>query len=579
MTQILIKLERDMGRVIHGVNDKKNLFKLSNYFLTTQIIIINLFTGCCALIFIIVFNIYLFINNQNIEDQKNLIEDKLNIITEYLIKNSIKRPYSFDDSCSGIIVEKEIDCEFKDKINENIQDNPPQLDPTFTQNYIYSNFSNNKIIVRVFNDNLIKYADTNNIFPIQEEVIISDIANENNLEFKENLNFYSYYKNSYFKFYNLINKSIIIRKLNKLKNETIVVIETIKAQSNTSFMYKDINNNINISFAEPIKKAEKIYGVVSINAPLTFDDNNSASKSFLLTNFFFFFISVMSLLSLLFSKSIVSPIRILSKNTELEKLKLPKNKKNILYPNRSDEIGILSNDIKNMSLNLKKRIEEIEEFATDVSHELKNPLAGLKSSIDLIKTNKLDIQKKDLLIKNMGQDIDRMNILISDIANYTLTGVEIAEEVLERVELISFLFNFKNSLSESEFILDIYSKESEIFLNINKNKFAQVVHNILDNSSTYIAQDSVIKIFVKIENKNCIIHFVDKGPGISLRYKDKIFERFYTDRIEDRNSHSGLGLAISKKIIEGMSGSIDLIKSPHEGFEGACFEIKFPLKV
>ena len=567
-----------MDLVIHGVSNQKNFFKLSTYSLTTQIVIINLSTACFALIFLLVYNIYLFINSQNIENQKSLIEFKSNIITSYLIKNAIKRPYSFDDSCSGIITEKEINCEFENNINENIQDNPPQLDPTFTQKYIYSNFSDNKITVRVFDDNLIKYADTNNIFSTQEEIIISDIADKNTIEFKENLNFYNYYKNFYFRSYNFINKRLIIRKLNKLKNEIIVVIETIKAQRNTSFMYRDTNESINISFAEPIKKDDKIYGVVSINAPLTFDDNSSASKSLLLTNFFLFFLSIMSLLSLLFSKSIVSPIRILSKNTQLEKIKSPKNKNIILYPNRSDEIGVLSSDIKNMSIDLKKRIDEMEEFASDVSHELKNPLAGLKSSIDLIKTKKLDNQNRDLLIKNMGQDIDRMNILISDIANYTLIGVEISEEVLEKVELISFLNDFKNSLPNNSFSLKVSIKEEEIFLSINKNKFIQVMHNILDNSSTYIPLNSVILIFVKLKDNNCIIHFADQGPGIPIKYKDKIFERFYTDRIEGRSSHSGLGLSISKKIIESLGGSISLIKSPHNGFEGACFEIKLPLK-
>ena len=85
-------------------------------------------------------------------------------------------------------------------------------------------------------------------------------------------------------------------------------------------------------------------------------------------------------------------------------------------------------------------------------------------------------------------------------------------------------------------------------------------------------------IFVKIEDKNCIIDFVDQGPGISLEYKDKIFERFYTDRDQNKKIHSGLGLSISKNIIESFGGSIRLIKCSHVGFEGACFEIKLPLK-
>ena len=574
----LIKSEHDMDQAIHGVNNQKNFLKLSNYSLTTQIVIINFSTASLALIFLIIFNAFLLINNQNIESQKKFIEDKSDLITSYLIKNAIKRPYSFDDSCSGLVAEKKISCELKSNVNKNIQDNPPELDPTFTQKYIYSNFADFGIIIRVFDDNLIKYADTNNIFLIKEEIIISDIVDINTSEFKENLNIYTHYKNIYFRLYNFINKNLIIKKLNKLKNERIILIETIKAQQNTSFMYKDVNENISISFAQPIKKDGKIYGVVSINAPLRFNDDNSASKSLLLTNFFLFFLSIVSFFSILFSKSIVSPIRILSKNTQLEKIKLPKDKNDILYPNRNDEIGILSSDIKNMSFDLKKRIEEIEEFASDVSHELKNPLAGLKSSVDLLKTKKLNNQNKDLLIRNMGNDIDRMNILISDIAKYTLTGVEISEEVLEKVELISFLNDLKNSLYNTSFSLQLETNVKEIFLRMNKNKFIQVIHNILDNSSTYIPLNSSILIFVTLKEENCIIHFVDQGPGISIEYKNKIFERFYTDRLKDRNAHSGLGLSIAKKIIEGLGGSIYLIKSPHLGFEGACFEIKIPLR-
>ena len=90
----------------------------------------------------------------------------------------------------------------------------------------------------------------------------------------------------------------------------------------------------------------KVYGVVLIIAPFTFNNNESATQSILLTNFFLFFISIMFFLSLLFSKSIVKPIKILSQNTQLERDKSSSNKKNITYPNRKDEIGKLSYDIQ-----------------------------------------------------------------------------------------------------------------------------------------------------------------------------------------------------------------------------------------
>tara|TARA_B110000263_G_C15016193_1_gene377369 strand:- start:134 stop:655 length:522 start_codon:yes stop_codon:yes gene_type:complete len=171
-----------------------------------------------------------------------------------------------------------------------------------------------------------------------------------------------------------------------------------------------------------------------------------------------------------------------------------------------------------------------------------------------------------------------MNILISDISNYTLTQVEISEEILEDIEIIELLDNLKKNFSHKNLLLKIQSNEKKIYLTINKNKFLQVLHNLLDNSSSYIQDISIILIFIKVENNKCIIHFVDQGPGISLDYKDKIFERFYTDRISNKMSHSGLGLSISRNIIESSGGTIRLIKSEHLAFEGACFEIILPLK-
>ena len=171
-----------------------------------------------------------------------------------------------------------------------------------------------------------------------------------------------------------------------------------------------------------------------------------------------------------------------------------------------------------------------------------------------------------------------MNILISDIANYTLTQVEISEEAFETVELNSFLHEFKNSLNYNNLEVQIQSTKSEIYLKINKGKFVQVLHNLIDNSLSYISDHSAILFDVNISINNCVIHIVDQGPGISLDYKNKIFERFYTDRKGKRKSHSGLGLSISKNIILSFGGKIALVKNTHPGFEGACFEIILPLK-
>ena len=131
---------------------------------------------------------------------------------------------------------------------------------------------------------------------------------------------------------------------------------------------------------------------------------------------------------LIFSQSLVSPIKKLSKLTILERERVDENK--IVYPNRKDEIGALSKEIQNMSAGLKLQIQQLEKFSADVSHELKNPLTSLQSAIELIGTNNLPENKKDLLIKNIHNDLKRMNQLITDISNFTRLKAEIELKTL-----------------------------------------------------------------------------------------------------------------------------------------------------
>ena len=568
-----------MALVIHGVSKPNINFSLSNYSLTTQIVIINFFTAFFAFIFILIINFFLLTNNKNLENHTKKINEQLNEITDYLSQNAIKRILTFDDNCVRILREDadNSNCNPNDSMNR-VYTTRPQLDPTYTQKYIYKNFLNLNLIVKVFADNWIKFADTEDFYVLEEEIVILDIDSKLMQEKDKYVNFFQKYKIKYFNLYNSLIQYLDERQLKKLKNDNITIMETIKTKKSISYIYKDQDQNFMSRTTSPILKDNKVFGVVLIIAPLSTADYESASQSFLLTNFFIFFISVMFFLSFLFSKSIVTPIKLLSHITNLERDKSYNKNTKITYPVRKDEIGALSYDIKSMSNDLKRRINEIEEFATDVSHELKNPLSGLKSSIDLLYSNKIEERNKYLLIKNMSEDIDRMNILISDISNYTLTQVEISEEILEIVEINSFFQEFNKSLSNKKVHLEIKNSQDIINLKINKNMFIQVLHNLLDNSLSYIKDNSKVLISITTNNSKCIIHFVDQGPGISFEYRNKIFERFYTDREEKKKSHTGIGLSISKNIIQSFGGEIRLIKNTYLDFKGACFEIVLPLK-
>ena len=551
---------------------------LSNYSLTSQILIINFLTAIIGLFFFIIINFFLISTDT---DKRFKIQSKqnnkiINQIANYLEESAILRVRLFNETCEENI-SKDSDYEIKNNIQEceNIILSEPQLEPTITQKYVIQNYLDENFIVKIYDESWIVYVDTEEMY-LSSYVIELDIEN-----FPENRNFFNVYKNLYLNLFQKIHDFFIKIKLQSFfidfRGDVFVVQETIKKQLSSSNIYLDSENNITQIISKPIVKNSSVYGVVLIKSILNQEANNISIISFNLINLYFVIILIMFLSSLFFSRSLISPIKLLSRITRFEREKSNK-KNNLEYPKRKDEIGILGKDISSMSDDLKKRINEIESFASDVSHELKNPLSSLKSSSELLIQNNISEGSKNLLIRNMTKDIERMNILISDISNYTLTQVEIDEEVFEKFDVIVFVEDFIKSLPHNNIKIDFKSNNAPAYIVANKNKLAQVFYNIIHNSFSYSPSKSKILINTIIQDENIIFHIVDQGIGVPLDFKEKIFDRFYTDRLKDKDKHTGLGLSISRKIIESFKGSINLIENHYEIYQGACFEIKLPLK-
>ena len=551
---------------------------LSNYSLTSQILIINFLTAIIGLFFFIIINFFLISTDT---DKRFKIQSKqnnkiINQIANYLEESAILRVRLFNETCEENI-SKDSDYEIKNNIQEceNIILSEPQLEPTITQKYVIQNYLDENFIVKIYDESWIVYVDTEEMY-LSSYVIELDIEN-----FTENRNFFNIYKNLYLSLFQKIHDFFIKIKLQSFfidfRGDVFVVQETIKKQLSSSNIYLDSENNITQIISKPIVKNSSVYGVVLIKSILNQEENNISIISFNLINLYFVIILIMFLSSLFFSRSLISPIKLLSRITRFEREKSNK-KNNLEYPKRKDEIGILGKDISSMSDDLKKRINEIESFASDVSHELKNPLSSLKSSSELLIQNNISEGSKNLLIRNMTKDIERMNILISDISNYTLTQVEIDEEIFEKFDVIVFVEDFIKSLPHNNIKIDFKSNNAPAYIVANKNKLAQVFYNIIHNSFSYSPSKSKILINTIMQDENIIFHIVDQGIGVPLDFKEKIFDRFYTDRLKDKDKHTGLGLSISRKIIESFKGSINLIENHYEIYQGACFEIKLPLE-
>ncbi len=559
----------------------KRLFTLSSYNLTFQLIVINLIIVFLGLVFLSYFNFNLIQNNNFIDDRDQSIRLNLSNITKYLENTSILRVpiFQYDYRCrylQDIEAYKE-SCDLADNINP-IELSEPELEKFTTEQFIFQNFGDKDFNTIIYNENWIKIADSSNLF------LSTDVEEIDLSETRENIaDFSNLFEKIYINNFNYINNYILKNKFNKNidKNvhEIILIIDTIKEKQKLVKTFEDENNDITRILTSPIIQDNNVYGVVLIKYKLILNNNELARQSLNFFNFFLLFILVTILLSFIFLRGLITPLRQITKITVLERDKT--NKKKLIYPQRSDEIGILSNQIQLMSNELKSQINQLEKFSSDVAHELKNPLTAIKSSIELLTSKNITNENRTKVMNNFNKDIDRMNRLISDISHFSKTIAEIEIENFELTNVNKFLkenFSEKSTNKKNIKIL-LQTDNNKNLVLLNKDKFLQVILNLIDNSISIAKNNSNILITSNKKNENCVeIKIYDQGKGIDLKEKNKIFDRFYTDRIDDRDKHSGLGLSISYEIINSFNGSIELTESDKLDFRGACFLIKLPLK-
>jgi len=561
-----------MDQVIHGVNRYRKL-ALYNLPLSIQILAINLFITVIGFIFLILFNYFLINNDETIQEKRINANQNLKSIQSFLEKNAIIRVPLFDDSCN---VENNERC----KDDNNFQLSDPILEPKITQEFILNNYLNSEYNIKIYNDDWIRLVDTLDLYELS---IVEEIdLKEGKLE-EININLFEYLSQKYLSLFSKYHNFIIKRQFEDLKTikkaEISYVKESIKDRTLNEYIISEDDNILNQYFTAPIINNNRVFGVIIFSYIIS---NHSSDLGFISLNiliFFILFVLIMIFMSLIFSQSLVSPIKKLSKLTILERERV--NENTIIYPYRKDEIGTLSKEIQNMSLGLKSQIEQLEKFSADVSHELKNPLTSLQSAIELIDLNSLSKDKKKLLIKNIHNDLKRMNQLITDISNFTRLKAEIELEKNQYIKLNNFLEEipviFTNNNKEIK--IDLKKHEEELEILANKNKLIQVFINLIENSISLSPKKSKILIELdKINEKTISFRFYDQGKGISFKDSEKVFDRFYSDRQENIKNHSGLGLSIAREIITHMNGKIYLDKSYKSEYSGACFLIILPVR-
>jgi signal transduction histidine kinase len=561
-----------MDQVIHGVNNYRK-FALYNLPLSIQILAINLFITSIGFIILILFNFYLIYNDDAIQIKKINANEDLKKIQFFLERNAIIRVPVFDETC---INENNQSCEDEN----NLKLSEPILEPKITQEFILNNFLNSEYDIKIYNDEWIRLVDTQDLYEISivEEVDLNeDQFSDNDISIYQNLT--QKYLRLFSSYHNWIIKKNFEEVKTQKNSEILYVSQSIKNRINNEYIVIDDVGILYQYLTSPIISNNKVYGVAIFSYAVLNQSEDLGIVSLNILIFYILFVLMMIFLSLIFSQSLVAPIKRLSKLTILERERVNENE--IIYPQREDEIGTLSKEIQNMSLGLKSQIEQLEKFSADVSHELKNPLTSLYSAIDLIGTNNITEDKKNLLINNIKNDLKRMNQLITDISNFTRLKAEIELGKNEYIKLNNFFDEipkiFTNNNKEVKLIFIKHEENFEVLA--NKNKLTQVFINLIDNSISFSPKRSKILIQLdKVDEQFISLRFYDQGKGVDLKDSEKIFERFYSDRQENIKNHTGLGLSIVRDIIEHMKGNISLDKSNKSDYPGACFLITLPIK-
>ncbi len=322
-----------------------------------------------------------------------------------------------------------------------------------------------------------------------------------------------------------------------------------------------------VSVAVPVQRYRAILGSLLLSTESGDIDAIVQAERMAIVRVFLVAAAVTVLLSILLAGTIAGPVRRLANAAERVRRGVKHRRAEIPdLGSRKDEIGHLARVLSDMTNALYKRMEAIETFAADVAHELKNPLTSLRSAVETLPIARTEEQKNRLL-KVISHDVRRLDRLISDISDASRLDAELAREATDPVDMAKLLETVVTIARETrvpdkrqvQLTLDPgrWGKDAFYVLG-HDSRLGQVFNNLIDNALSFSPPEGSIRIHARREQEAIVVTVDDDGPGIRADNIESIFERFYTDRPEgdDFGQNSGLGLAISRQIVEAHRGTI-----------------------
>jgi two-component system sensor histidine kinase ChvG len=317
--------------------------------------------------------------------------------------------------------------------------------------------------------------------------------------------------------------------------------------------------------ATPIDGISGIIGIIAVTTPAGEIDHLVREEREQILQMFVIALMVSIGLSLVLASTIANPLSDLSAAAELGRDKNARKMSptRVRIPDltgRPDEIGRLSGALRGMVGALYDRIDSNEQFAADVSHEIKNPLASLRSAVGTLRMSRTEDQRIRLL-DVIEHDVRRLDRLVSDISNASRLDSELVKEEEDEFNLIHMLDNLAQHHKELakdqgiEFIADL--PDEPIPVHGLEGRLAQVFVNLITNAVSFCEEGDAVRIWARKRENRILVVVEDTGPGMPEQALTKVFNRFYSERPAHQfGDHSGLGLAISKQIVEAHGGVI-----------------------
>ena len=343
------------------------------------------------------------------------------------------------------------------------------------------------------------------------------------------------------------------------------LVADARAGQNVSRTTKDPDGSALFAVATPVVVAGKVQGVVALTSTAVEIDLLVRYEREQILQMFVVALLVSIGLSLMLASTISNPLADLAAAAELGRDKDARRMapSRVRIPDlaaRPDEIGRLSVAMRGMVTALYDRIDANEQFAADVAHEIKNPLASLRSAVGSLRFVKKDTQRETLL-DVVEHDVRRLDRLVSDISNASRLDSELVKEEEEKFNLFKTLSNLCQYLSQQagekgvDFIIDLPS--DPIHIHGLEARLAQVFVNLVGNAISFCEDGDAVRVWARRRENRVLVVVEDTGPGIPEQALSKVFKRFYSERPQsDFGNHSGLGLAISKQIVEAHGGVI-----------------------